>query len=960
MESAGRAVDIWSESGLIRAMALRHPRYDKPRLLVRYDYNDRRELVAVRDPLDKPYLFYYQNGRLKRHRDRVGLSFYYEYDSQGRCVHAFGDGGLYNYRFDYLENKTEFTNSLGYKKTLKYDWRQLPILECDDQGELGSYEYDEEGRTVAVTDGGRHRTEYGYDERGNLTRLTRPDGTVVTTEYDERNRPLRIVDPNQNVWRQVWTTKGLLAKQISPSGAQTRYEYDRFGQLTALVNPTGYATRLEADEYGNVVSFTDAMLNVTKLAVDDLGNVVRETSPGGKTTSYRYDAKSRIVGIRNPSGTEIRCTYDDEDNLTYYRDEAGNETRLEYKGLGEVSRRINPDGTEVRYERDAEEQLIAVVNERGQYYELVRDKRGNVVEEVDYWGGQRKYVYDKAGFLASVQDALGRTTKYKNDALGRLTKKLLFDGSLERFAYDSNGNLVEHENDCAKSTRIYDSENRLVKEQLNDSWVENEFDENGNRTKRKSSNGTEISFDYDGTAACIGVQINDEPPIQITRDAEGRTVKERLAETIERKFEYNEDGLLTRQTTSTSDITAYEMERRYTYDQVGNLTGKLDSEKGKTFFSYDPMGRVVKHVNPRQKVKEFLYDPAGDLLKSNHEKDPETKTRKSTHDGVDYVFDEAGNLVERKGKGKQTTFTWDGSDRLIEAKDDKGQVTQMGYDVQGRRVYKKTGEKKIEFSWDGDHLLFDKDEWGHVREFVYYPGTFEPLALIRQRKNSDKKETYYYQNDVVGLPQELTNEYARPVWSADYGAFGAVEKFHENEIDNPLRFQGQYYDEEFDLNYNRFRYYDPAIGSFISQDPIVLAAGHNSYRYAPNHWAWIDPLGLKCSKKILDDVGPLSGKKKSDIRNLLDEQGFSKITAHNGGDIWTKAGSDGKTVSIRLDPPSGKPGFADNIHHAHKEIVPTDKILDGNYKPKHASTFDDLGNQTAKTDWDANHIGILP
>ena len=59
-----------------------------------------------------------------------------------------------------------------------------------------------------------------------------------------------------------------------------------------------------------------------------------------------------------------------------------------------------------------------------------------------------------------------------------------------------------------------------------------------------------------------------------------------------------------------------------------------------------------------------------------------------------------------------------------------------------------------------------------------------------------------------------------------------------------LRFQGQYFDAETGLHYNRFRYYDPDIGRFVSQDPIGLAGGVNNYQYAPNPVGWIDPLGL--------------------------------------------------------------------------------------------------------------------
>ena len=43
--------------------------------------------------------------------------------------------------------------------------------------------------------------------------------------------------------------------------------------------------------------------------------------------------------------------------------------------------------------------------------------------------------------------------------------------------------------------------------------------------------------------------------------------------------------------------------------------------------------------------------------------------------------------------------------------------------------------------------------------------------------------------------------------------------------------KGQYEDEETGLYYNRFRYYDPSTGAYISQDPIGLAGGSRLYGY---------------------------------------------------------------------------------------------------------------------------------
>ena len=62
----------------------------------------------------------------------------------------------------------------------------------------------------------------------------------------------------------------------------------------------------------------------------------------------------------------------------------------------------------------------------------------------------------------------------------------------------------------------------------------------------------------------------------------------------------------------------------------------------------------------------------------------------------------------------------------------------------------------------------------------------------------------------------------------------------------PFRYQGQYADIETELYYNRFRYYDPEIGQYITQDPIGLEGGNPTlYSYVSNPNWWVDPLGLE-------------------------------------------------------------------------------------------------------------------
>ncbi|MGC7560395.1 RHS repeat domain-containing protein [Pasteurella sp. PK-2025] len=64
-------------------------------------------------------------------------------------------------------------------------------------------------------------------------------------------------------------------------------------------------------------------------------------------------------------------------------------------------------------------------------------------------------------------------------------------------------------------------------------------------------------------------------------------------------------------------------------------------------------------------------------------------------------------------------------------------------------------------------------------------------------------------------------------------------------LDPQLLFAGQYTDQESGLAYNRFRYYDPESGNYISSDPIGLNGGATPYNYVSNPWLYIDPYGLK-------------------------------------------------------------------------------------------------------------------
>ncbi|MCY1230725.1 RHS repeat-associated core domain protein [compost metagenome] len=114
-------------------------------------------------------------------------------------------------------------------------------------------------------------------------------------------------------------------------------------------------------------------------------------------------------------------------------------------------------------------------------------------------------------------------------------------------------------------------------------------------------------------------------------------------------------------------------------------------------------------------------------------------------------------------------------------------------------------------------------------------------------------DIHFYQCDHLGTPMELTDEEGNIAWEANYKAWGQAQLLlskaaQKAGLKNPIRFQGQYLDDETGLHYNRHRYYDPVTGRFVSKDPIGLAGGLNLAQYASNPVGWIDPFGLAAGK----------------------------------------------------------------------------------------------------------------
>ena len=105
-----------------------------------------------------------------------------------------------------------------------------------------------------------------------------------------------------------------------------------------------------------------------------------------------------------------------------------------------------------------------------------------------------------------------------------------------------------------------------------------------------------------------------------------------------------------------------------------------------------------------------------------------------------------------------------------------------------------------------------------ITTWVFEAGTFVPTAKIQESKQ------YSIVSDYLGTPIQMYDEKGNKTWDCTLDIYGKVITVNKGmEFDCPFRFQGQYVDEESGLYYNRFRYYEPRIGSYtVSYTHLTL------------------------------------------------------------------------------------------------------------------------------------------
>jgi RHS repeat-associated protein len=732
------------------------------------------------------------------------------------------------------------------------------------------------GQVQTVQNAASQVTTYNsYNTRGQPTQITDPNGLVTTIAYDARQRladrcvgaTLPSCTSGELTHLDYWPT-GLLKKVTNPDASYIQYTYDAAHRLIQINDGASNKIVYALDNAGNRTAENsyDPSLNLkrthtrvfntlnqlwkdvnaagtvnvtTVFGYDSNGNQTTTNAPLSRNSTNLYDELNRLKQITDPNSGVTQFGYDSNDNLTSVTDPRTLATTYTYTGFGDLKTQTSPDTglTTNTY-----------------------DSGGNLKTSTDARSAITTYTYDVLNRVSSAAYKIGATTDqtitYTYDAgpngKGHLTGAGASDAGANHslsWSYDAKGRVT--------------GKGQLVNGLTTAQSIGYGYNSAGQLASIVLPSGKTIAYGYNTNGQVVSVTLNGSPNVTIlnnvTYDPFGPVTGWTWGNgTALTSRTFDTDGKLT----ALSNTPATTGNRTFGFDNAFRITSTTDSATGGPAWTlgYDILDRLNSATKTGTTIG-YTYDADGNRLTQTGSSAstysiPATSNKLSSTAGAlvrTYNYDLAGNVLNSGA----TTHTYYNNGRMKTGKLGAAAVTTYIYNALGQRVKKSGGAATT--------TVYMYDEAGHlVGEYTISSGVavrvqetvwLGDIPIATLRTNGANVDVFYVHTDQLNMPRKVTVSTGTNAnklrWSWDPTPFGegapnenpsipALGVFQYN-----LRFPGQYFDLETNLNYNYFRDYDPAIGRYTKSDPIGLHGGVNTYAYVQNDpIRKIDPKGL--------------------------------------------------------------------------------------------------------------------
>ncbi|WP_240549183.1 RHS repeat-associated core domain-containing protein [Billgrantia antri] len=968
--------------------------------LVRYAYSEEGDLISVRLRHGEVVReFEWQNHILTAHRVPGGIEARYTWDRhapEGRVIAQEESGGLKR-TYAYHPDHTLVTDSLGREERYHFSGTgpgQRWTAHTRADGSVMQYRYDHAGQRIATVDPLGRETALERDESGQVIAQIGPDGSRWEITRDAQGQPIAVAGPENHRWQLERDARGNLIRVTGPEGTATfAFENEALpDRPTAVTDAGGSTRRLEWNALGQLVSETDCSAQTTRYDYDSRGHLLAVTNALGETTRTTHDEMGRRIATQLPDRSRWQHHHDRQGRLVEQEGPQGYRHQLHYDAHGRPVLRIDADGGREHYAYDEAGRLseLTLANRAGYRFEY--DEMDRLVSETGPDGREQRYAYDAAGQLSTRTEAhrLGPdgqplAIRYDYDANGRLAARHLpatesAPASTERYQWRADGQLSGVVNPESEVTFAYDTAGRPIGERQRHhadgdiaAWQwqhQQRLTATGAPQASRYGDLPELAWHTYGSghlhglsAPGLGLELALEPDA-LHRETERRLSSADQPQPLILERGYTALGQLDH--LSLRGPGSAQNEQHYRYDALGRLSFRSSGQGSGSpiiAYTYDASGRLIASQHG-DSAHRYPVDAAGNRLNAQPGEStrPNAANQLSELDGSRYRYDGAGNLIEREQpNGELLHLGYDGANRLVRLTRTSTQgateEARYRYDALGRRISKTVHHANgttatTHYGWDGDRLVHEAKE-RHQTTVVYEPGSFVPMFRIDQAGDGAAKQISAYVTDALGTPMQLVTPRGDTLWQAQPDDWAAVTN-EQGRTAQPIRFQGQWYDEESGLYYNRHRYYDPQQGRYISQDPIGLKGGRNLYGYVSNPTGMVDPLGLfECTNDRPADDGFISGLWRSSTSwhfagracNNIGLPDYSEVNAHNSE--WQLLSP---AQSIFHDNGIGLPEQK-FIHPDGREVVFDGDTLEIITDPRYVGTYNYVNPAPIPNEW---------
>jgi RHS repeat-associated protein len=869
-------------------------------------YDDMNNKVTFFDELNHKTVKYFDGiGRMIKVQRFNGSALYsteyYAYNWQDKILtYKDASGNITRNYYDFLGRPIKTVNPDGTFRTISYNDLANTVTSIDENGNKIARIYDDLGRlnktkeyysstTLSFQDNGGGLLK-AYDTRGwyycwSATTANMSDNSVGAVGYQPAPPIVRLLRTAQmfdtsslpdnciitgayiaiSVYHQDTGTFDIVVQHNStnsrPSIPLSNSDYNKnfytdcvgsiansavaLGWNNIYLNPTGFNSI-------NKSGMTKFMLR----ASFDIDNQSQANSEYiAWQNSAQSDSRPKLYitySLPNDysSNYETKMSYDAASNLVNVAASNGNVTRMNYDTLNGLTQTTYPDG----------------LSESAIY-----DEGGRVINKTARSGQTTIPSYDSSGRLIKIV-SLNDTISYLFDADGKTVKS---SNSLGAFYYIYN----DRDQETSVSENIAGSNNTVVYQ----------FDREGKLVNLTYPNSVKITYGYDVFDRMITVERNGTSRLlTIEYDSEDAVIKETTGGGQVTDYSYNSRGWVTKLETRNAGQIVLSM--NYTYDGVGNVKS-INYRPGVTeYYYYDALDRLInaQGQNTWGTSISYGYDSVG-----NRQWESDGRiTTSYTYGGYsklvkdvfwDYTYNDNGDLICKQAASNNTryNYSFNSLGQMMDAykyvDETRTTIGSYFYDANGARA--KTVERSVttEYVYSGHDPVCEKLN-GRYTNYV--------LANGHMKVKIKGNDVYYYIDDVLGSTRLVYNGSTQAFKVSAYKPFGEACGVSGSE---KYTFAGETKDAT-GLFYLGARYYDPAIGRFISIDPekgkLSSPQTLNGYVYCLN-----DPLILTDPTGLHPPTGPagtIEWQEDSQLytdENDRDMHFFEASLFHNFGSI---------------------------------------------------------------------------